>query len=246
MRYDSQELRDMLAGEYALGLLRGRARDRFQRLLGADARLHTLVETWQERFAPLAEQTRSVTPPARVFLAIKAQIEAVPANTPVAAPPGLWQRLGFWQVLSASTAMLAFTLAVLLGIVALRPGAVPASPNYVAVLQDDTARPALIVTAYNKPSWHLDIEPLAAQSITAGQVLQVWAVERDSGATRPLLALAAVGAQRIALTETAWKLVKGSEFLIVTLEATGSAARAPSGPPLYRGYCINLKGVSAS
>lgn len=246
MRYDNPELRVRLAGEYALGSLRGRARDRFQRLLGKDATLRALVEVWQERFAPLAEQTRSVTPPARVFLAIKARLEAAPANMPAAMPSGLWQRLGLWQILTASTAMLAVTLAVFLGITVLRPAAVPAGPNYVAVLQDDTARPALIVTAFNKPSWHADIEPLVVQNITAGQMLQVWAVERDTGATRPLLTLVTGGAQRIALTEAAWKLVKGSEFLIVTLEAAGSTLHAPSGPPLYRGYCINLKGVIAS
>jgi len=242
MRYDNPALRDMLAGEYVLGTLRGRARDRFQRLLATDKRLHTLVHAWQERFAPLAEETRAVTPPARVFLAIKARIEAAPAP----AEPMWWQRLGFWHAVSASALVLVVTLSVLLGNVMLRPGAVPAGPNYVALLQDDAARPALMLTAYNKPSWHVDVEMLAERRVEPGQTLQVWAVARDTGATQPLIMLAADRAQRIALSEAAWKLVKGAEFLIVTLEPAASPAREPGGPTLYRGYCVNLKGLSAS
>jgi anti-sigma-K factor RskA len=242
MRYDNPALRDLLAGEYALGTLRGRARDRFQRLLATDKNLHVLVHAWQERFAPLAEETRAVTPPARVFLAIKARLEAVP----VPAAPAWWQRLGFWHAVSASVAVIALTLAVLLGNVILRPAAPPAGPNYVALLQDDAARPALMLTAYNKPSWHLNAEMLAERGVPPGQAMQVWAIARDTGDTRLLITLTAERAQRIALSEAAWKLVKGAEFLIVTLEPAGSAAREPSGPTLYRGYCINLKGLGVS
>jgi anti-sigma-K factor RskA len=242
MRFDDPGLRDILAGEYALGTLRGRARKRFRRLLGSDANLRQLVTAWQERFAPLTEETRSVPPPARVFLAIKARLEAEPV--PVVSKR--WQRLGFWQALSAGVAAVALSLAVLLGVLQLRSGTVPAGPSYIAVLQDEAARPALIVTSYNKPSWHLVIEPKQIHGVAPGQTLQVWAIARDGGATRPLVALAVERTQRINLDEAAWKLVKGAEFLIVTLEHAGDVPQAPSGPTLYRGYCVNLKGIGAS
>ena len=39
MNYNNPELRDVLAGEYVLGTLRGKARARFERLLAMDASL---------------------------------------------------------------------------------------------------------------------------------------------------------------------------------------------------------------
>jgi anti-sigma-K factor RskA len=238
MRYDHPELRDRLAGEYVLGMLRGRARERFQRLLATDPHLHQLVLAWAERFAPLAEETRSVTPPARVFLAIKARLDA----SPVPVVSRWWQRLGFWQAVSAGAVAMALTLAVLLGSILLRSAPVPAGPNYIALLQDDAAQPALMLTAYNKPSWHVDVEMLAEHAVPPGQTIQVWAVARDTGATVPLITLKDEHVQRIALSEAAWKLVRGAEFLIVTLEPAGISPHEPSGPRQYRGRCINLKG----
>jgi anti-sigma-K factor RskA len=242
MKYDDPRLRDLLAGEYVLGSLRGRARARFTRLLAADTGLRKLVRAWEDRLTPLAEETEAVVPPARVFLALKARLDGAARER----APTLWQRLGFWRMVSASAATLAIVLGVWLGATQLRPPAPGPGPSYVAVLQDDTARPVLVVTAYVKPSWRLDVEPLAPLSGTAPRTLQVWAVERATGATRPLVAVASDRPQRIALDEAAWKLVKGAESLIVTVASADGVAPQLSEPVLYRGPCINLKGGSAS
>jgi anti-sigma-K factor RskA len=55
MNYGDPRLRAMLASEYVLGTLHGRARRRFERLLGEDAGLRVTVEAWQNRLTPLAE-----------------------------------------------------------------------------------------------------------------------------------------------------------------------------------------------
>jgi anti-sigma-K factor RskA len=237
VRYDNPQLRDQLAGEYVLGALRGRARRRFERLLAADVALHKHVRVWEERLTPLTAETPAVAPPPRVLAALQARLTPADRTRTLS----WWQRLGFWRGASAVAASLAVVLGALLVVTQLRPP-VPAGPSYVAVLADDTARPALVVTAYNKPSWRLEVEPLA---VAAGQTLQVWAVERDTGAVQPLAAVSTDRAQRIALSEAGWKLVKGSESLIVTAEAV-AGAREPTGPVLYRGLCINLKGPARS
>lgn len=51
MKYDNENLRELLSGEYVLGLLRGGARRRFERLLIEDARLRGEVVAWEEKFA---------------------------------------------------------------------------------------------------------------------------------------------------------------------------------------------------
>jgi hypothetical protein len=132
-----------------------------------------------------------------------------------------------------------------LGVTQLRPPPA-AGPSYVAVLQDEATRPALVVTAYVKPSWHIDVEPLAPLAGGARRTLQVWAVERDTGTTHALATVTTDRAQRIALDETAWKLVKGAEALIVTVAAADGGARPPDDAVLYRGLCINLKGAGTS
>ena len=135
-------------------------------------------------------------------------------------------------------------LGALLAVMLVRSGAAPAGPSYVAVLADDAARPALAVTSYAKPSWRIEIEPLAPLASGEGRVLQLWAVARDSGAIQPLATVPAT-AQHLALNESGWKLVKGAAQLMVTLEPA-AGAREPTSPVLYRGPCLNLKGPAAS
>src|ERR1700693_4918728 len=53
MNYRDPKLRDLLAGEYAMGLLPPRARARFERLMAGDAGLQRLVADWQERLGPI-------------------------------------------------------------------------------------------------------------------------------------------------------------------------------------------------
>src|SRR3546814_9537119 len=90
---------------------------------------------------------------------------------------------------------------------------------------------ALVVTAFKGP-WRLTVEPLRDLTPDQGKVFQVWAVERGSGATRPLLQLAGGEVLRQPLDEAGWKAIAASESLSVTLEDAGAAAAAPRGPVL--------------
>lgn len=233
MKYSDPTLRQLLTGEYVLGVLHGAARARFERLLRGDPALRRLVQEWQQDLAPLAEETRPVAPPARVLAAIKRRID------PVAAPTW-WERLGFWRSVSALGATAVVVLALTTAFLMLRPPAA-VTPSYVAILQDQSAQPAVVVTAYKGP-WRLNIEPLARPTLRNGDVLQVWAIEKDSGAVRPLVAFAPGGPQQMAIDETAWKLVRGAHSLAVSIEPATRTAIAPTTPLLYSGLCVNLKG----
>ena len=93
---DKPELQERLAAEYALGTLRGAARRRLQRWMRGDAALALVVARWEARLAPLAEAVAPVTPPARLWREINAQLDA-PGERLRAAPGGLWNNVAFWR-----------------------------------------------------------------------------------------------------------------------------------------------------
>src|SRR3546814_4438603 len=90
--------------------------------------------------------------------------------------------------------------------------------------------------------WSSDVCSSDLLTPDQGKAFQVWAVERNSGTTRPLLQVTGAEALRQSLGEDGWDLIKSSEFLNVTLEDAGAAPTAPTGPVLFQGPCINLKG----
>src|SRR3546814_1744319 len=95
------------------------------------------------------------------------------------------------------------------------------APSYVAVLEDEANQPVLVVTAFKGP-WRVTVEPLRDLTPDQGKAFQVWAVERNSGTTRPLLQVTGAEALRQSLGEDGWDLIKSSEFLNVTLEDAGA------------------------
>src|SRR4029077_2827949 len=54
MNYGDPELIDLLAAEYVLGTLRGRARQRFERVATSNTPVRAGIAFWEERLLPLA------------------------------------------------------------------------------------------------------------------------------------------------------------------------------------------------
>src|SRR3546814_6352587 len=61
-------------------------------------------------------------------------------------------------------------------------------------------QPVLVVTAFKGP-WRVTVEPLRDLTPDQGKAFQVWAVERNSGTTRPLLQVTGAEALRQSLGE---------------------------------------------
>lgn len=239
MKYDDPTLQDALAGAYALGSLRGAARARFETLMRQNAALRRRVVEWQERLAPLAEETPEVAPPARVLNELRRRIK------PIDARAGWWDRLEFWRPFAAATASIALALGVYLGAELAAPTAITAlDPRYVAVLADTAQKPAVVVTAFANP-FRVTVEPVQPLNVAQDKVLRIWAVDKSTGARRRLVEFTPGPAQRVALDAQSWELVKTAATLEVREEPATLAAE-PSGPVLYSGACINLKGVKTS
>ena len=241
MRYDDPELQDRLASQYALGALSGLARRRFESLMRERPALQARVAAWQEELAPLADTAPPIVPPAHVLNALHRQL--FHGHQP-RKRPAWWDRAALWRW-TAGAALAA--AAALVAYVVVEPGLLDeppvvaerqVSPSYVAVLADEANTPGIVVTAFNKP-WRLAVEPLEGLTAPQGAVLQIWAVERDTGTTRPLVKMADRVPTQLAMSEAMWSMVKNAESLVVSLDEP--EAEAP-GRILYAGLCIRLDG----
>jgi anti-sigma-K factor RskA len=91
---------DMLAAEYALGVLQGEAREAFARRLADDRGLSENLRFWEEHFAQLAEEIAPVAPPQHVLARIENSLFTSRQQSP---KPSLWNSLGFWRGLAVAS-----------------------------------------------------------------------------------------------------------------------------------------------
>ena len=125
------EERNALAGDYVRGTLSGAEQTVFALALARDPALRAEVVAWQDRLLGLAPPTVAVAVAVAPSPGLWSRI-AQTAAWPHAQPP-LWQRLGFWQGLTAVAALGCLVLAVSR---ATHPGGDDAAvPHFVAVLQ---------------------------------------------------------------------------------------------------------------
>jgi anti-sigma-K factor RskA len=114
MRYQQPLLRQQLAAEYALGLLRGRARARFETLLRRDPTLTEEVDFWNARFSEFAAQLKPVSPRAVVWASLAQVVEQERQKvSPIrSARPTSQIRLRLWQTWAVAATAAAIALGV--------------------------------------------------------------------------------------------------------------------------------------
>lgn len=245
------ELHERLAAEYALGTLRGAARRRFERWMREDAAIALAVARWQERIAPMHAAVEPVTPPKRVWRAIRARLDARGGSQPGAASD-FWNNLAFWRGLGlaasgAAAALLAAT--VVLAPRAPEPASPPVvlrvpsegMPNaYLAVLSDArTQKPVLVVSAGVK-SDQLWVKTLDPAIHVPDKSLELWALP-PGGAPQSLGLVAPQDKAALKLVAAAEKSLDNVPALAVSLEPKGgSTTGAPTGPVLFTGPCIKF------
>ncbi|HEV3106002.1 MAG TPA: anti-sigma factor [Trinickia sp.] len=144
------DLIDRLAGEYALGVLRGAARRRFARLAERDPVVRAAIEAWQARIDAMTELARPVAPPPSTWEALERRLGlAAPRDEPRTAAGATlagaaaraerrgarwFESLSFWRGWSIGATGAALAAAIALA-VTLRPFAgqtSPARPEQVA------------------------------------------------------------------------------------------------------------------
>jgi len=216
MNYGNPELRERLAAEYALGTLRGLARQRFERLMADDATLRQQVETWELRLNTLAETAPAVAPPTGLWPRIEQRLGPGSAKTRTGLLEHLWRSLEFWRGLG----LVATAAAALLLYVALTP----AKTSYVAVLIDANRAP-ILVAKFDPDTRQLSVRSLQAPAADPAHSHELWLVA-GSNAPRSLGLLG--GAQTTVDLPPDQAAAVATAVLAISLEPPGGS---PTGSP---------------
>ena len=107
---------ELLAAEYALGVLTGAERDTVAQRAAREHAFAAMVAAWETRLAPWAAEIDEVVPPPQVWEGIAASLPQPAART------SLWDNLAFWRVFAFASVLAAACLAVVIYLGAARPG----------------------------------------------------------------------------------------------------------------------------
>ncbi len=156
---------DLLAAEYALGVLPQAERLALQQRLATDQELARRVWFWEEQMAPMAAAIAPVEPPAALLADVERRL--FPA-APEAA--GWWESLRFWQGLSAAL----LCLVVIAGGLAVLVSRQPPVGGYVVELSS-TPSGLQLAAYYDARSGTLKLNRVAGVP-AAGRDYQLWVI----------------------------------------------------------------------
>jgi len=223
MKLSDPDLREQLAGRYVLGLTKGRARRRFERLLREDRPLQELVRFWESRFHPLDAYLEPRQPPRRVWRAVQRRLHD--SNRPTLRTEGL---LYGWRpfLTGALAAALVMALVVTLN-------RVPSfTPDYVGVIAEADGAPVWLVQAATTED-QLVLTPLRQPQPPPGKAYELWLLPEGDAAPVSLGLLPTQTVARRTLPQV--ERVVTAKGLAVSVEpAGGSPTGQPTGPVIYQ------------
>ncbi|WP_068304484.1 anti-sigma factor domain-containing protein [Pararhodobacter sp. CCB-MM2] len=161
---------DMLAAEYAMGLLEGDERVAIRARVARDQEFAAKVTAWEAQLSQMAD-LEPIAAPAATRAALLARLFPASQRVP------FWQRLGLWQALTGSVTAAALVLAVLV----FQPdnGPIPSAlySAEIASIEGDFRVVALV----DMQSDEVTLSRTAGAA-PEGRILQVWAHGPDEPA----------------------------------------------------------------
>lgn len=226
MNYTQPQLIEELSRRYVIGLMRGRARARFQGLIAQHASIEVAVQGWENQLNQLTERLPQVKPSPAVWAAIQQRLFA---TTPAGAKASrFWHWLG---TLSTASALLLLILVLQL---TTSPVEVP---ERIAVVQSKQQR-TLWVLSVGERQIHVQAQPsVVAQT---SRDYELWMLPSD-GAPPISLGLLPEKPATVDLDLPNQFAIANVGALAVSLEPNGgSPTGAPTGPVLYTTDIITL------
>jgi len=227
----------MLAAEYVLGTLHGKARDRFDLWLRTDPELRQEVNAWQERLLPLAAALPENTPHERVWRGIEARIN------PSAATSGGWlSSLAFWR---SSSVVSAAAAVALFGFIALSPKDQTFMPDngMVVVMSDEKADPHIAVSWTPEPAGKpkLRVRVMGHAEMAPGTTWELWMLPGGDQPPKSCGLITTHDTQYVEIPiELLQRLSKAAGMAMSVEPAGGSPTGLPTGPVLYSGKAISI------
>ena len=218
---------ELLAAEYALGVLSATDRATAEQRVTRDRAFALMVAEWEHRLAPWAAEINEVAPSAQLWQQIAT---ALPAQTQ---DGGLWDSLTFWRGFAIGAgALAAACLAALIYL-----GALTQQQPLVATIEGGGHRH--FVATLDAGRGTVAVMP-AAFSADAIRVPELWLIPSD-GKPRPVGLLRADQTVTLALPPDLVVLARKDAVLAVSLEPPGgSTTGQPTGPVIATGKLTSL------
>lgn len=216
---------ELVAAEYALGVLAGAERAAAERRVTRERGFALMVAAWQERLAPWAAEIAEVAAPPQVWDRIAAALPAQRAS--------LWDNLAFWRIFALASALAAACLAVVIYL-----GAAGTGEPLVAAIESGGGQRSFVATVDAKRQT-IAVVP-AAFAADPTRVPELWLIPPGG---KPL-SLGVVRADRavvVAIPPALAAQTATGATLAVSLEPPGgSPTGAPTGPVIGAGKLTNL------
>ena len=226
MRYDNQQLADMLSADYILGTLKGAARRRFEQLIRQKPVWAQTLNWWEGHMHLLADTVPAINPPNKVWKNIEAQL----FNRKVTQQNAWWKNWAF-----ASTA-LATGLAILL-VIQTPQSLNDSKPAAVALLATEKSEAGWLLNETKKSDTDVTINAIALASLQlkADNAFELWLLPADKSKPISLGLLPQQGNNVFKVPKDVIPLM-ATGLLAVSLEPVGgSPTGQPTGAVLYQG-----------
>jgi anti-sigma-K factor RskA len=218
---------ELLAAEYALGVLAGTERTAAAQRIARDSAFAALVAAWEERLAPWTAELPEVAPPPQVWERIAARLSGAQRQR-----PRFWQSLMFWRGFGIVSALAAACLAVLLYF-----SAASQQAALVASIEGDGQR--IFVAVIDVKRAVIAVVP-AAYRPDPTRVPELWLIP-PGGKPLPLGVLPSDRITQIAIPATFADRARRDAGLAVSLEPPGgSPTGQPTGPVIGSGKLTDM------
>jgi anti-sigma-K factor RskA len=222
MNYRDPRLQNLLAGEYVLGLMRGAARRRCERLMMESPGLAAEVTAWEGRFAAWALKLKPVDPPGYLEWRLMGRVRKE------SQPRGERLRNTFWRSWAVAAT-------IVLAVVIVTERSTPP-------VQQKAAEFALMSDAKGTPLWLISVHPEANRvdmkvvtpnPVPAGKSYELWMIP-DGGKPVPMGLMNGTGVASETVTPELLARLSGAKALAISLEPQGgSPTGQPTGPVLW-------------
>jgi len=238
-----EEERDLLAAEYALGLLEGGELVAARQLAASDAGFAAAVAAWEERLMPLADDAPAVIPGPAVWDGVRRAIaEAQGAGENVVQ---LRRRINVWRGVAGAAMAIAASLALVVGLDRAKeepPVVAERLPERAPVMVASLASPereTSLSVAYDAADRSLHVMP-GRMTGAAGHDHELWIIPAG-GAPVSLGVVRAGRPQRLPVPARMAVYFRAEAAVALTVEPVGGSPTGhPTGPVVASGALVTI------
>jgi len=225
MNHRNPQLLDELAAQYALGTLRGRARERFEKICAEEPAAMTALRRWEDRLIGLISEVQPVKPPPQVWKRVQQRLGHAQQRR-----SGVFETL-FGRLSGAKLAAAAGIAAIALAIGVVTYVSVPQTEMIAAIPNEQKVEQWKVEATKDRAK--LSITRSASLALDPNRDYELWALP-DSGAAPVSLGLMPKNGKRDLLLTAAQRLaLAGASKIAVSLEPIGGSTTGSPGTVLF-------------